>query len=112
MTAKTTGTKSAFDFDMFKVFEQFKIPGFDMDAIMASQRKNVEAAAAANQRAFEGMSALVRRQTEVARETAEAGMKGLQSRPILRNLATRLPLLTAKNFMTWQQKPLMKQSLF
>ena len=75
MTAKTTGEKSAFGFDMFKAFEQFKIPGFDVDAIMASQRKNVEAAAAANQRAFEGMSALVRRQTEVARETAEAGMK-------------------------------------
>lgn len=75
MTAKTSTTKSPFDFDMFKTFEQFKVPGFDIDAIMASQRKNIEAAAAANQRAFEGMSALVRRQGEVARESAEAGMK-------------------------------------
>ena len=57
MTAKTSTTKSPFDFDMFKTFEQFKVPGFDIDAIMASQRKNIEAAAAATKRAgVEGLT--------------------------------------------------------
>lgn len=76
--AKQTATpKSAFDFDMNNAFTQFKIPGFDIEAIMATQRKNIEAAAAANQRAFEGMSALVQRQTEVAREVAEGATKAM-----------------------------------
>lgn len=75
MPAKQTAQTPAFDFDMFKTFGQFKAPGFDMEAIMATQRKNMEAAAAANQRAFEGVSAIMRRQAEVVRETAEAAMK-------------------------------------
>ena len=77
MTAKTTAAKPAFDFDMFKSLGQFKAPGFDVEAIMATQRKNLEAAAAANQRAFEGMSAIMRRQAEVARESAEKTMKAM-----------------------------------
>ncbi|MEQ9124199.1 MAG: phasin family protein [Alphaproteobacteria bacterium] len=77
MNAKTTAAKPAFDFDMFKSLGQFKAPGFDVEAIMATQRKNLEAAAAANQRAFEGMSAIMRRQAEVARESAEKTMKAM-----------------------------------
>ena len=77
MTTKQNAfaAKPAFDFDMFKAFGQFKAPGFDIESIMATQRKNLEAAAAANQRAFEGVSAIMRRQAEVARETAETTMK-------------------------------------
>ena len=80
MSAKQSAAaamKPAFDFDMFKSFGQFKAPGFDVEAIMATQRKNLEAAAAANQRAFEGMSAIMRRQAEVARESAETAMKAI-----------------------------------
>ena len=77
MSAKQTAQKPAFDFDMFKSFGQFKAPGFDVEAIMATQRKNMEAAAAANQRAFEGMTAIFRRQAEVARETTETAMKAM-----------------------------------
>jgi len=78
MTAKqSAASKPAFDFDMFKTFGQFKAPGFDIESIMATQRKNLEAAAAANQRAFEGMSAIMRRQAEVARESAESTMKAM-----------------------------------
>lgn len=78
MSAKqTAAAKPAFDFDMFKSLGQFKAPGFDMEAMMATQRKNLEAAAAANQRAFEGMSAIMQRQAEVAREGAETAMKAM-----------------------------------
>lgn len=75
MSAKQTAAKPAFDFDMSKAFGQFKMPGFDMEAMMATQRKNMEAAAAANQRAFEGMSSIMRRQAEIVRESAESAMK-------------------------------------
>lgn len=78
MAAKQTATpsmKPAFDFDMFKSMGQFKVPGFDIEAMMATQRKNLEVAAAANQRAFEGMSAIMSRQAEIMREGAESAMK-------------------------------------
>lgn len=78
MSAKQTAAKTpAFDFDMFKNFGQMKAPGFDMEAMMATQRKNLEMAAAANQRAFEGVSAIMQRQAEVARDSAETTMKAM-----------------------------------
>ena len=74
---QTAIPKPAFDFDMFKAFNQFKAPGFDMDAIMATQRKNMEAMTAAGQSAYEGMTALARRQAEVAKEAAESATKAM-----------------------------------
>jgi len=75
MTAAKTAAKPAFDFDMTKMFGQFKAPGFDIEAMMAAQRKNLEVAAAANQKAFEGITALATRQAEMMREGAETAMK-------------------------------------
>ena len=49
----------------------------DMDAIMATQRKNMEAMTAAGQSAYEGMTALARRQAEVAKEAAESATKAM-----------------------------------
>ena len=78
--AKQTATpKTVFDFGMFKT------PGFDMDAIMATQRKNMEAMSAAGQSAYEGMTALARRQAEVAKEAGEAATKAMT------DLATATP---------------------
>lgn len=61
-----------FDIDVTKYMAQFKVPTFDTDALMASYRKNVEALTAANQCALEGVGALVRRQSEIAREAVES----------------------------------------
>jgi len=74
-TKQTASAKPAFDFDMLKSFNQFKTPGFDFEAMVATQRKNIEAATAASQRGFEGMSAMMTRQADVARESAESAMK-------------------------------------
>ena len=52
-------------FDMTKMLGDVKIPGFDMDAIMAAQRKNIEALTAANQTAVQGMQAVAQRQAEI-----------------------------------------------
>ncbi|MDG4549564.1 MAG: phasin family protein [Candidatus Contendobacter sp.] len=52
-------------FDMTKLLGDVKIPGFDMDAIMTAQRKNIEALTAANRAAVEGMQAVAQRQAEI-----------------------------------------------
>jgi phasin family protein len=65
------GKQSFLDYDMTKAFAGFSIPGFNVEAVMASQRKNVEAISQANQLAIEGVQALARRQVEIARETLE-----------------------------------------
>ena len=52
-------------FDMSKVLGDVKIPGFDLQAIMDAQRKNIEALNAANQAAVQGMQAVAQRQAEI-----------------------------------------------
>ncbi|HBM90448.1 MAG TPA: phasin [Rhodospirillaceae bacterium] len=58
--------------DISKVFGECKMPNVDVEAMMASQRKNVEAMAAANQKAFEGMQAYMQRQSDLARQSFES----------------------------------------
>jgi hypothetical protein len=41
-----------------KMLEQFKLPGFDVPAIMEARRKDVEALVTANQAALQGMQSL------------------------------------------------------
>ena len=57
--------------DFGKVFANGKAPMFDVEAAIASQRKNVEALTAANQVAFQGVQAVIRRQAEIVREAVE-----------------------------------------
>lgn len=57
--------------DVTKLMADFKMPGMDVEAIMAAQRKNIEAFSAANQLAFEGFQALARRQGEMVRQTIQ-----------------------------------------
>jgi phasin family protein len=64
--------------DFTKMFSEFKIPGFDMQGLMATQRRNIEAVQAANQLAIEGVQAVVRRQTEILRQMAEESSTALR----------------------------------
>lgn len=59
------------DFDITKVIGDFKMPGVDVEALIASQRRNIEAVTAANQLAFEGLQAAARRQAEILRSSLE-----------------------------------------
>jgi len=52
-------------FDVTKMLGDVKIPGFDVQAIMDAQRKNIEALTAANQTAVQGMQAVAQRQAEI-----------------------------------------------
>jgi phasin family protein len=58
-------------FDVTKVLGDFRMPGVDLEAVAASQRKNLEAFTQANQLAVEGVQAVVRRQVEITRQAVE-----------------------------------------
>src|SRR3954468_17483370 len=73
-----------FSTDFTRMFEQMKVPGVDMESIIASQRKNLEALTKANQLALEGVQQVVQRQAEAMRAFASefADMaKGVASAP-------------------------------
>jgi phasin family protein len=60
-----------FDFDVTKIFADFRFRPLDVEAVWAAQRRNIEALSQANQLAVEGVQALARRQIELTRETFE-----------------------------------------
>ncbi|RJF84997.1 phasin family protein [Azospirillum cavernae] len=67
-----TKTNNPFlEFDPSKFMGDFKLPGVDVEAILSSQRKNIEALTAANQLAAEGFQAVLRRQAEIVRSSVE-----------------------------------------
>jgi len=62
------------DFDMQamqKMMGDMKLPAFDWEAIMAANRRNMEAFAQANQLAAEGAQAIIRRQGEILKASME-----------------------------------------
>ena len=67
----TNATKNSGLFDVTKVMGDFRVPGIDLEAAVASQRKNIEALTQANQLAVEGVQALMRRQVEITRQVME-----------------------------------------
>jgi phasin family protein len=68
--AKTETSKNGF-FDVAKAFGNFRLPGLDVEAVVATQRKNLEALTQASQLAVEGVQAMARRQTEIARQAVQ-----------------------------------------
>ncbi len=60
-----------FDTDFAKIMSEFRVPGFDIETILATQRRNIEAVTAANQLAIEGIQAVLRRQAEIMRQVVE-----------------------------------------
>ena len=73
---------SPFDFDVTKVFADFRFRPFDVEAMWAAQRRNIEALSQANQLAVDSAQALAKRQFELTREAFE-GFSAL-----MRDLAT------------------------
>ena len=54
-----------------KLMGEWRMPSFDLEAVAAVQRKNIEALTQANQLALEGTQAWMRRNLELARQTME-----------------------------------------
>jgi len=67
----TKQAPSSVDFDITKYIGEFKIPGVDVETLVSSQRKNIEALTQANKLAFEGLQAMFKRQVEIIRQSIE-----------------------------------------
>lgn len=74
-----------FSFDVKKFAGDLKLPNVDLDSIVASSRKNIEALTQANKVAFEGFQAVAKRQVEIMRETMT------EAASVLRNVMTGNP---------------------
>jgi phasin family protein len=62
---------SFFDYDVTKLFADFRFPPMNVEAMWAAQRRNIEALSQANQLAVEGVQAMARRQFEMTRQGVE-----------------------------------------
>lgn len=62
-----------------KMMKQYKLPGVDIDSVVASQKKNLEALTSANRVAFEGLQAVAKRQAEILQETMNEASKAVDS---------------------------------
>jgi phasin family protein len=71
-----------FEFDVTKIFADFRFHPFDVEAAWAAQRRNIEALSQANQLAVASVQAVAKHQIELTREAFE-GFSAL-----LRDLAT------------------------
>lgn len=74
----TNGKQTFFDVDLGKAFAGFTFPGFDVESVVAAQRRNLEALTQANQLAVEGVQAVARRQVEIARQAVDEAQAALR----------------------------------
>jgi phasin family protein len=72
------GKNPFFDVDMTKVMADMRMPALDVESVVATQRKNIEAFTQANQLAVEGFQAIARRQVEIAKQAFEEFQSALR----------------------------------
>lgn len=78
--SKATPAEQANPFgDLTKMFEQFKVPGVDMSAVVESRRKDMEALIAANKATFESMQELAKKQAEIFAQAMQSAQAGVQT---------------------------------
>lgn len=66
------------EMDFTKIMAEYKMPGLDVDSVLAAQRKNIDALSSANKLAFEGMQAIATRQVELIRQGMEEQTRMMQ----------------------------------
>ncbi len=74
------------DFDPTKVVDEFSkmlktynLPGVNMESLVDSQKKNLEALTSANRVVIEGIQSVAKRQAEILQETMNEATKALDS---------------------------------
>jgi phasin family protein len=75
-----------------KTFGEYPLPGINIDTLLQSHRKNVEALGAANKRLLENAETVMNRQGEILRQMLEEGsaaLKALSSADNPADLATK-----------------------
>lgn len=66
------------DWDFAKAFADFKMPTFDIEALIAYQQKNFEALAVANKLAVEGFQKVAKLQADLMRDTLDRTAKAAE----------------------------------
>jgi phasin family protein len=80
MASKPSGGKSPFDIDLTEMFARMKPPFMpDMQALVAAQRRNLEALTEANKLALEGAQAVARRNLEIMQQTMAELAESMQA---------------------------------
>jgi len=65
--------------DFFKMTGDFKVPGFDVDAVVEFQRKNVKALTEANKAATDGVKALAKLQGDLLKKNMDTANETIKS---------------------------------
>ena len=65
--------------EVARTMKDMKLPGVDTERMMAAQQRNMEAFAAANKTAAEGMQAVFTRQAEIMKRSMEEATSAMQS---------------------------------
>jgi phasin family protein len=68
-----------FNEEFEKFIKQYQLPGVDINALVANERKNMEALTDANRVAFEGLQAIARRQGEILKNTMDEVTKAVEA---------------------------------
>jgi phasin family protein len=74
-TASMSKTSTPFGPDAFKAFADFKMPGINMDALVAYHRKNFDALSKVNQATVKGLQSIAQRQSDLFRAAFEGASK-------------------------------------
>ncbi len=78
------------DFDFSKLFSEMKVPAMpDMEAVLATHKRNLEALAEANRLALEGAQAVARRHYEIMQTTMASMTESLKSLSVTEAPASR-----------------------
>ena len=78
-TIETFVNPAKFTEELTSKLKDYILPSIDLDAVVASQRNNVEALAKASRAAFEGAQAVAKRQAEILQETMNQTAKSFDA---------------------------------
>src|SRR5512147_1185258 len=117
ITIETFLNPAKFTEELPTKLKEYRLPGIEVDAVVASQRKNVEALAKASRAAFEGTQAVAKRQAEILQETMNQTAKSFDtlakagsppevapSKPNSRRKPLRRLSATCANLPRWSRK--------
>ena len=69
--------------EVTKMFEQFNVPGIDLQAMAEARRKDIEALGRANMAAYASMQAMARKQVEMMTQALQSMQQAATSAPTM-----------------------------
>src|SRR5512134_1443155 len=79
--------------DIMKMFEQFKLPGVDVAALMEARRKDIEALTEVNKIALQSSQTMAQKQVEILQKTMQELMQTMSAGKPLENAAKQAELV-------------------